>query len=66
MQNFFTKLDSPVEGSGGVYAPPSNPDDSAPWWMRYAAKGAGVIGGIGKHLKTRKFRVGRIASFDHE
>jgi hypothetical protein len=49
MQNFFTKLDSPT-GSGGVSAPPttSSPDDSAPWYLRYAAKGAGVFGGIGE------------------
>jgi hypothetical protein len=51
MQNFFTKLDSPTatSGSGGVPAPTQpSPDDSAPWWLRYAAKGAGVFGGIGK------------------
>ena len=51
MQNFFTKLDSPSGGPGGVSAPPSqsNPDDSAPWWLRYAAKAAGVIGGVGEY-----------------
>ena len=49
MQNFFTKLDSPTTPGGGAPSTQSDPDDSAPWWLRYAAKGAGVIGGVSKY-----------------
>ena len=49
MQNFFTKLDSPTTTTGGGSAPTQqSPDEAAPWWLRYAAKAAGVIGGVGE------------------
>ena len=25
-------------------------DDGVPWWMKYAGKAAGIVGGIGKHI----------------
>jgi len=51
MQNFFTKLDSPTTPGAGGGAPPtqSNPDNSAPWWLRSTARAAGLLGGVGKY-----------------
>ena len=44
MQNLFS--DAMPGGGGGNQAP--GPNDDIPWWMKYAGKGAGVVGGLGK------------------
>ena len=33
-------------GSGG----PGAQDDGVPWWMKYASKSAGILGGVGNSL----------------
>ena len=42
MQNFFSNV-MPGGGSGG-----GAEQGGAPWYMKYAAKGAGIGGGVGK------------------
>ncbi len=31
-------------------------DDGVPWWMKYAGKAAGILGGLGRSSKLRKLR----------
>ena len=42
MQNFFSNMAPGGGGEGG------GPQSDVPWWMRYAGKGAGIGGGVGK------------------
>lgn len=42
MQNFFSNL----APSGGGDAGAAGPNSDVPWWMKYAAKGAGIGGGV--------------------
>ena len=42
MQNFFSNLGPSGGGAEG------GPQSDLPWWMRYAGKGAGIGGGLGK------------------
>ena len=45
MQNFFSNMAPGGGGEGG------GPQSDVPWWMRYAGKGAGIGGGVGKWHK---------------
>lgn len=42
MQNFFSNMAPSGGGEGG-------PQSDQPWWMKYAGKGAGIGGGLGKY-----------------
>ena len=41
MQNFMSNMMPGGGQQGGV-------DDGVPWWMKYAGKAAGVVGGVGE------------------
>jgi len=43
MQNMFSDVSGGGGGGGGQGAP--GPNDDVPWWMKYAGKGAGIVGG---------------------
>ena len=45
MQNFFSGMGG---GGGGEDGAAPGPNDDIPFWMKYAGKGAGVVGGCGK------------------
>ena len=45
MQNFFSGMGG---GGGGEAGAAPGPNDDIPFWMKYAGKGAGVVGGCGK------------------
>ena len=48
MQNFFSGMGG---GGGDGAAAAGGPQDDTPVWMKYAGKGAGVVGGCGKNKK---------------
>ena len=44
MQSFFSNLAPNMGGGDGQ----GGANSDVPWWMRYAGKGAGIGGGVGK------------------